>query len=221
MDHIARRLTEEAHLAVVHNMWDPNTAASYLENLRRALNYSATCVVFFDSDYPEPWSLPEIRDELASRASARQTRLILVLLPDTKAEPELSVGEIVDYRKDTKDALEALEAAIVGRRQSVVSYTKATDVPDKLQIDTHISGVFFPVLQYQPRPAEMDRIHAFWGDESQSGILALMGIGGSGKTALLMRFIQELTEMQLRPHLVPQEHKLPRPHRDFCLELLR
>jgi tetratricopeptide (TPR) repeat protein len=71
-----------------------------------------------------------------------------------------------------------------------------------------------PVIDYQERP-ELEQVRAFWRDEGPARLLALVGIGGSGKTALACRFLQELPHSGLDHPAVAKRPDLPAPEALF------
>jgi len=65
-----------------------------------------------------------------------------------------------------------------------------------------------PAPNFQPRP-ELDAVRTWWKDETQRGVLALVGAGGAGKTAIARRFLAELPCTPLPD--CPKQQDLPSP----------
>ncbi|HLY26358.1 MAG TPA: hypothetical protein VKQ72_08460, partial [Aggregatilineales bacterium] len=182
-----------------------------LEVVQALLSRSATAVLFLSGQKPSPWAVPSLRNELEQRAAAHAIRLITVLLPGSAEADAVPLSTVVDYREKVEDERRVFEAAIVGYRQPALSYAPLPDVPADAQADCSLSGAFLPVAEseFESRP-ELNNLRTFWRDESQDGVLALIGIGGSGKTALLTRFLQELPGNSLSdPSLTAQSGLLP------------
>lgn len=63
---------------------------------------------------------------------------------------------------------------------------------------------------FQPRP-EFERISNWWQDEDSYGVLALLGIGGAGKSTLVRRFISRLPGSHVQDEKVTIDSTLRRP----------
>jgi len=63
---------------------------------------------------------------------------------------------------------------------------------------------------FQERP-ELEDIRKWWQDESSYGVLALVGIGGAGKTALVRRFLTQLPGSDVQDEGVIKDRTLPIP----------
>lgn len=83
--------------------------------------------------------------------------------------------------------------------------------------------------RFQPRP-ELEALRRFWTDAEGGGVIALVGIGGAGKTAMVQHFLEELRPRSsktasLGPNL-PQPHALfvwsfyDEPYPEKCLQQL-
>jgi|SRR5579859_1907816 len=193
---IAQRLTDKSHLAL--GSYVVGSEEADLEVVQVLLNRSATAVVFLSGKTPSAWADSSLRSELEQRAETGAIRLIAVLLPGSAEEMATPLLNVVDCRSSPEDGLRLLEAAIVGYRQPALRYAPLPDVLAEAQADCVMSGVFLPIAEseFELRP-ELDKLRTFWRDGSQYGVLALIGIGGSGKTALLTRFLQELPDNTL------------------------
>ncbi len=69
--------------------WELIPGESWVDGLHRGLQASATCAVFVGSSGEGPWHETEIRNALIFRAKDPNFRMIPVLLPSAKHEPEL------------------------------------------------------------------------------------------------------------------------------------
>ncbi|MGA9996091.1 MAG: TIR domain-containing protein [Pyrinomonadaceae bacterium] len=57
-----------------------------------------------------------------------------------------------------------------------------------------------PAIDFQPRP-ELSILLGWWVDEWHDGVLSLIGLGGSGKTALAHEFITSIRSIRLKPDM--------------------
>src|SRR5262249_8366016 len=124
------------------------------------------------------------------------------------AAPAVPGAIVVDYQARSERAYAALEAAIVGYTPAPVIHCPAPEIPATAERRPLLSGVFFPVADFEPRP-ELDQLPAFRTDPATGGVLALVGMGGSGKTALLSRFLQELPRSPLSDQSLLPTSPLP------------
>uniref|UniRef100_A0A7J3UZQ4 Tetratricopeptide repeat protein n=1 Tax=Candidatus Methanosuratincola petrocarbonis (ex Vanwonterghem et al. 2016) TaxID=1867261 RepID=A0A7J3UZQ4_9CREN len=67
-----------------------------------------------------------------------------------------------------------------------------------------------PAEHFQERP-ELEDIHKWWRDENSYGVLALVGIGGVGKTAVVHRFLAQLPGSDIQDEGVGKDETLPIP----------
>jgi tetratricopeptide (TPR) repeat protein len=67
-----------------------------------------------------------------------------------------------------------------------------------------------PAEHFQYRP-ELEEIKRWWGEKESYGVLALLGIGGAGKTALVHRFLAELPGSEVQEKGASKEESLPPP----------
>jgi hypothetical protein len=67
-------------------------------------------------------------------------------------------------------------------------------------MDNHVVHALSPAPQFVGREAELDALRAWW-DSRAGGVIALLGLGGAGKTAIACRFVDEVTRLDqtLRP----------------------
>jgi len=71
-----------------------------------------------------------------------------------------------------------------------------------------------PADCFQDRP-ELQQLYQFWRDEDTRGVLALVGIGGAGKTALVHRFLAQLPGSDVEVGGVEKDESLPIPDARF------
>ncbi|RLG06102.1 MAG: hypothetical protein DRN68_07530, partial [Thaumarchaeota archaeon] len=67
-----------------------------------------------------------------------------------------------------------------------------------------------PAEHFQQRP-ELEKIKDWWRNEGSYGVLALVGIGGAGKTALARRFLAQLPNSGVQDPKVGKDGTLPVP----------
>ena len=65
-----------------------------------------------------------------------------------------------------------------------------------------------PAEHFQQRP-ELEKIKDWWRNEGSYGVLALVGIGGAGKTALVHRFLAQLPMSGIQEAGVEKDETLP------------
>jgi hypothetical protein len=215
---IAQRLVDEGHLHPFLDEWCLVPGEPWQEGLEEALDRSSTCAVFLGSNEIGPWENEEMRAALDERTRNKSFRVIPVLLPGATPKQPGKLPRFlrrltwVDYRKglDDERAFHSLLAGILG--QAPESFRKS-ERPSSQQQRTRnplISHALPAVADYQER-AELDEIRTFWNASERPGVLALVGIGGAGKTALVTRFLQELPESGIRDHRKPKrtDHRVP------------
>jgi len=216
---IASRLTHEAQLQVLLDRWHLTQEEPWQDEIEHSLDRCATYVIFFNPHTPPDWLHPQLQTALEFRATKYGLRIIPVQLPGVDEHlkqnppPFLQNNSWIDYTNgiDDRPAFEALLARICG-------YNPPGHPPDLDRVESEtihplgkvIAGSFLPPVNFQPR-SELDRLRSFWVDQTRTGVLALVGLGGSGKTALARHFLQELPESGLDQPDTPKNSALPLP----------
>jgi hypothetical protein len=216
VEYVARAL-ERAELHVFLDRWRLTPGLPWQDEIERALDRSAACVVFIGPHGPSPWSHSEMRAALELRAKHRVLRIIPVLLPgvDARVLDALSVFlkefTWVDLRGGTDDAvgLSQLKAAIAGDPLSVADAT-ARDLRPARALRNAVIHPLPPAVDFQDRP-ELTALKSLWSRDAGSGVVALIGIGGSGKTALVSHFLQQLRGSGVESRDAPKDDSLPAP----------
>lgn len=221
---IARRLRQEAQLLIFLDPRRTLPGEPWSAELSQVLDRSATYVGFVGPHSPSPWTHPELAAALKQRVQAHMLRLIFVRLPggDKAQEPEgqfpfPDVVTWVDFDhpgQDDAPALERLQAAICGYTPASMPSLSRVDRATEPTPTPQLIHALLPGTDFQPRP-ELDELRAFWSDETRRGVLALVGLGGSGKTALICRFLQELPQSGLDHPAVPKNSHLQPAERVF------
>jgi tetratricopeptide (TPR) repeat protein len=219
---IARALREKAQLRIFLDKWCLIPGDPWQDEIERALDRSATCVVFIGPHGVSPWGHLEMRTAIDLRIKQAMLRVIPVLLPgvEDRQVEQLPIFlrslNWVDFRNGLDDghAYDELRAGIGGYAPAHVAQptgpTRAAPPP----LGTMILHALPPAADFQDRP-ELQAVRAFWTNESPAGVLALVGIGGSGKTAVVCRFLQELPGSGVDREGVPKNAALPAPEGMF------
>src|SRR5262249_17749490 len=71
-----------------------------------------------------------------------------------------------------------------------------------------------PAACFQNRP-ELRQLRQFWRNEDARAVLALIGIGGVGKTALVRRFLEQIPGSDVGVNGVKKDKSLPTPDARF------
>jgi tetratricopeptide (TPR) repeat protein len=216
---IALRLRQEAQLRVFLDKWCLIPGEPWQDDIEKALDKSATCVIFIGPHGPSPWAHMEMRAALELRVGERMLRVIPTLLPgaDKKSLPLfLKSFTWVDYTVGVSDegAYEALRAGICGFELGPLERKVGVSIPSRQNLGVLFADSLLPVPSFQNRP-ELNDLRSFWTDDKHAGVLALVGIGGSGKTALVCRFLQELPGSGLEHPDIPGNENLPYPEGIF------
>ncbi|MCQ3930204.1 MAG: hypothetical protein DPW16_07065 [Chloroflexi bacterium] len=218
---IVEQITDQlvsAHLKIDRIEWDTTKPATFLDHLAYVLNHTSAAVIFLEQAASSPWIDTSLRDELLGRATAKTLRLIFVVSSPNVEWPLISNGHFIEYQGNQDRLVQAIEAAILGYSPAQVIYRPViTDEPAEGSFEppsNSLSGIFLPTSNFEPRP-ELDDLRDFWGDKTRHGVLALVGMGGSGKTALLIRFLQELPDNPLTDFAATREGDLPPPQGIF------
>lgn len=210
---IAVRLADQG-VRIFLDQWCLIPGDPWQEEIEAALDRSATSIVFLGPHGPSPWAHVEMRAALELRNSARMLRVIPTLLPGSNERSSerlplfLRAFTWVDYTKGLQDerAFDALMAGIYGHSPGPPSTERKVSASGTL--GTFFADSLLPVSQFQERP-ELEVMRLFWIDQQHSGVLSLIGIGGSGKTALACRFLQELPGSGLETREVVTNESLP------------
>jgi tetratricopeptide (TPR) repeat protein len=212
---LAVKLTQ-AGLQTFLDKWCLIPGEPWQDELEEALLRSASCAVCIGDDSLGPWAHEEMRAALSLAVGKRSTRVIPVLLPG--ASPEvlktlplfLQNRTWVDLRDGVEDeqGIKRLLAGIFGRKPREFSAKPSLRAASEMRLDPRISQALPQAADYQDR-AELAAIREFWINESYGGVFALVGIGGSGKTALVSRFLQELPSSGVSHDAVPKRPDLP------------
>lgn len=222
VESIATRLTGEAALRVFLDKWCLVPGEPWQDEIEAALDRSATCVVFVGPHGPSPWAHMEMRAALELRAKERMLRVIPTLLPGADKNDKKSLPLFlksltwVDYTGGPSDsnAFEAIKAGVLGYAPGPPNILPKTGDKGRSKLGIVIRDSLLPVTDFQSRP-ELSDLHSFWSDDSRLGILALVGIGGSGKTALVSRLLQEIPHSEVDHQQVPKARDLPPPEGIF------
>ena len=182
---IARRLREEAGLNPFLDKWHLIPGVSWQEALEKALDDSATVVVFIGPSGVSPWHNEELRKALDQAVSRRdEYRVIPVLLPDASEKDVtgfLARRTWVDFRSglDDEEAFQRLVAGIRG--EAIVGGTY--ELPDE------------PAPYRGLRSFEPEQSVFFFGREAdkehlierlgQQPFVVVIGASGSGKSSLV------------------------------------
>ncbi|MBI1880677.1 MAG: toll/interleukin-1 receptor domain-containing protein [Chloroflexi bacterium] len=211
---IAHRLTQEAQLQVCLDQWRLLPGESWPARVGQTLDRSATCVVFVGPHGSSPWVHSPLAVALKQRTQAWMLRVVPVLLPggdkDQEGLPSFWKSVTwVDYTAglDDENAFELLKAAICGYTPDSHPTTTQTDHPAEHTPGPKLAHALLPVAGFQDR-LELNQLRAFWADERGVGMVALVGMGGSGKTALASHFLQELPDSGLDHPDVPKNTDL-------------
>lgn len=200
-----------AHLKIDRIEWDTTKPATFLDHLAYVLNQTSAAVIFLEQATSSPWRDTSLRDELIERATAKTLRLIFVVSSPNVEWSLISNGHLIEYQDDQNRLVQAIEAAILGYSPAQVMYPSVvTDalVEESFQLpSSSLSGIFLPASNFEPR-RELDDLRDFWGDKTRYGVMALVGMGGSGKTALLVRFLQEIPDNPLTDFAAATEDSL-------------
>src|SRR5215216_721505 len=216
---IATRLAHEAGLRVFLDKWCLIPGEAWQDEIEDALDRSATCVVFVGPHGPSPWAHIEMRAALELRAKERMLRVIPTLLPGVdKDNLPLFLKSLtwVDYTAGQKDdkAFETIKAGVCGYSLGATKAPLTSEQETTPQFGTLIVDSLLPVADFQSRP-ELNQLRSFWVDDSRSGVMALIGIGGSGKTALVCRLLQEIPNSGVVHRKVLKNTDLPSPQGVF------
>jgi hypothetical protein len=79
----------------------------------------------------------------------------------------------------------------VAMAEQLSLYARASTSSDNLSFHVKVVHALTPARDFQLRP-ELEQIHTWWKAPDAQAILGLIGIGGSGKTALLRHFLAQL-----------------------------
>ena len=216
---IALQLRQEAQLRIFLDKWCLIPGEAWQDDIEKALDKSATCVIFIGPHGPSPWAHMEMRAALELRAGERMLRVIPTLLPgaDKKSLPLfLKSFTWVDYTADISDegAYKALKAGICGYELGPLERPAGASISTQHKLGVAFADSLLPVPNFQNRP-ELNDLRSFWTDDNHAGVLALVGIGGSGKTALVCRFLQELPGSGIEHPDTPSNEDLPHPEGIF------
>jgi tetratricopeptide (TPR) repeat protein len=210
---IAVRLREVFNLRVFLDKWCLTPGQPWQDEIEDALNRSATCVVFFGSSGITSWAHKEMRAALELRAKERILRVIPTMLPGAKRDSRtplfLESLTWVDFTRglDDEHAFQVLSAGICGYAHDGMQVSPAVHGNLVPRLGTRIANSILPVAQFQERP-ELITLRSHWS-ATNGGVIAIVGIGGAGKTALTCRFLQELPGCDIKHDEIQKNANLP------------
>ena len=177
----------------------PDSIPATLDHL---LQRSAVCAVCLN--HTAPWDNPVLKEELLERVQQRLLRLVHLFF----AEPVAYESNVTTIRWGFEAGFKQLSAVIVGEQLAHSSYT--SEFMAGAVLGSAMFGTFLPPADYVQRP-EDEHIRAFWQADSDYGVLGLIGIGGSGKTCLLLNFLQAVPDHPLAVPERVQAEQLKKP----------
>lgn len=83
-----------------------------------------------------------------------------------------------------------------------------------LRLPPRVVHPLVPAPNFQSRP-QLSVLHEFWRGENEQGVIALVGLGGVGKTAIIHEFVTEVSGDQCSSKPSRQTAPLPRPDAAF------
>lgn len=194
---------ENVGLTPFLDKWHLVPGTPWQEALEEALDKSATCVVFLGPNGLGPWENEEMRSALNDRVNDSSFRVIPVLLPGANPkEPKLLPRFLrrliwVDFRTGL-DSSEALELLIAGIRGTTPTHREAISTLTVSQLERGVIHALPPAPVFIGRQSEIKAIQTFWEKKDEScNILALVGLGGAGKTALVANFLSSVLAREL------------------------
>lgn len=218
VEHLARRLRDELSFEVWFDQWNLIPGTPWQEQLEDGLNESKVIAVFLGSAGFGKWENEEMRVAIESRVINPALRLIPVLLPGA-SESVLSVFirrlSWVDFRAglDDKTAFYNLECGIRGispgnalsmRKGKLreIEELSISDPGDKAMVLTDQYLPPKPYSRFIGREKELDEILGVLREPEAKPIIAIVGLGGIGKTALAREAAERLLEEKFFKHLV-------------------
>jgi tetratricopeptide (TPR) repeat protein len=172
----------------------------------------ACCVIGVGAHTAHPWDSPAFYQELAHRSAAGMLRVIILLLPDAHhATARLTALQPIAWLHWNAGAdvaaMAALYAAILGTGTS--SQPRLGRSPDT-PLPSPIGVALLPVPEVLMERPEGATLQAIWAARSR-GVVAVVGMGGAGKTALVSRFLLEVPGSSVTRHDIPKDPRLPTP----------
>jgi len=183
-------------------------------DVERLLDQTAVCIVIIGKHGADIWENPKLHALIQSQVEFRDLRVIVVRRAsraETYRPGVLNERQLIDLRaQDTVDErlIGALTEEITGQRVAGVNADDTERRSGKRSLGTVIVDSVVAVSDFQNRP-ELEILRSFWTHQD-IGVLGLVGIGGSGKTALVSRFLQELPGSGIDAPTVPKNESNPK-----------
>jgi TIR domain/NACHT domain len=188
----AARHLESAGLAVFFAKWHLVPGEPWQEALEQCLSESGTCAVFIGASGLGKWENEELRTALDDRVQGQLKRVIPVLLSGAVEDQVPKFLRRFTY----VDARDGWNAHTVGRLISGIHGTPVEQQPRSQSLARLALGIVHP-LPPAPVFVGREREIAFLRDfiaSPSARVASLVGLGGAGKTALVSRFIDEITQ---------------------------
>lgn len=191
VEEIAERLEAKFGIRVFLDRWHLIPGEPWQEALEQALASSKSCAVFVGPSGIGPWENEEMRAALEQAVYSRSFRVIPVLLPGAdlcnpsvlpaflRRRTWVQFGDSVD----DDEAIRLLAAGIQGKppRQALLA-------PAGPQFPSRVVHSLTPAPLFVGRKSELRRLAELWNG-GRPHVVSLVGLGGSGKTAIAAEFV--------------------------------